>query len=209
MPAMPTITQDALLAARDAAGLARSEPVARPTPRHGSDSVGRLVAYAAADFEQRLLGRPPRHVTVTGGAGLIVVSIQQSLAAIEREVAADPAGSSRVRDFHHELFTESRPAFRDHVAALTGIDLAAGVLDIDLETGCLLKTFSTGPAIDLYLFGPPAPLLGVPIDWHVHAEAMRRQTVRQTIFTTSSTEAVGNGAPATARSHEGPSTMKR
>jgi uncharacterized protein YbcI len=196
MPAMPSTSSEAPFPAA-AAGPARPSLASRsPRARRPCGrAVGRLVAHAVADFEQRLLGRSPRHVTVTVGAGLIVVSLQQQLAPIEREVAADPAGSSRVQNFHQDLFADSRSAFREHVAALTGIDLAAGVLDIDLETGCLLKTFSTGPAIDLYLFGPPAPLLGLPIDWHVHAEAVRRQAVRQTTHATDTTEVGGRGAP--------------
>ena len=197
MPPIKSIRSIAQVPAPAATGPARpaSARLCPPNAEVGRQTVGRLVAHAAADFEQRLLGRPPRHVTVTVGAGLIVVSLQQPLAPIEQEVAANPAGRSRVRDFHHDLFTESREAFRDHVAARTGIDLAAGVLDVDLETGCLLKTFSTVPTIDLYLFGPPAPLLGVPIDWHVHAETLRLRAVRQAIHTTGSTEAGGNGAP--------------
>lgn len=180
MPATPPISRHASCPPTWPDGSAQLQRASTPrlNRRAGGQTVGRLVAQAVADFEQRLLGRPPRHVTVTHGAGLLVVSLQQPLTPIERELAADPAGSRRLEDFHHDLFSESRPALRDHVAAATGVDLAAAVLDIDLDTGCLLKTFSTGPAIDLYLFGPPAPLLGVPIDWHVHAEAVRRQTAR-------------------------------
>jgi len=142
----------------------------------GDRGLGRRLAAAAADFEQRLFGRPPRQVTVTTGRDL-VVCLQQPLAEIEREVAAEPAGWERLCCVHHELFAASQLAFREHVAEATGVDLATAVLGIDREIGCLLKAFSTGPTIDLYQFGPPTPPSD-PLERQVEAAAETRQPAR-------------------------------
>ena len=164
--------------------------------------LGRLLARAAAEFEQRLFGRPPRSVTVTSQGNTLSLCLQQPFGEMERELAADPASGRRIRVFHEDLFACLRGPFRDHVATATGIDLPVALLDIDLEHGCLLKTFSTGPEIDLYLFGPAADPLAAPIDGHAHADAnppaatrLRRQAAVELL--------------ATARSHEGSQTMKR
>ena len=170
--------------------------------RPADHPLNRLLARAAAEFEQRLFGRPPRSVTVTSQGNTISLCLQQPFGEMERELAADPASGRRIRVFHEDLFACLRGPFRDHVATATGIDLPVALLDIDLEHGCLLKTFSTGPEIDLYLFGPAADPLAAPIDGHAHADAnppaatrLRRQAAVELL--------------ATARSHEGSQTMKR
>ncbi|NBP89227.1 MAG: DUF2294 family protein [Planctomycetia bacterium] len=170
-----------------------------------SRPLGRLLAQAAAEFEQRLFGRPPRCVTVTGTAGALVLCLQQHLREVDHDLVDDRANSQRIRRFHEDMFACLRTPFREHIAAATGIELTVAVLDVDLENGCLLKTFSTGTAIDLYVFGPAAPPFGVPIDGHVSDESA---AVRPP-HTNRTRRRMAVEPTATARSHEGSQTMKR
>ena len=69
------------------------------------ERVARQVAKAAGTFEHLLLGRTPRSVTVVADGRWMVVGIHEAFSPVERRLAADEEGLSRVQDFHRYLLT--------------------------------------------------------------------------------------------------------
>lgn len=133
--------------------------------------LARQVARAAGSFEYEHLGREPSRVTVVTGRNWMVVSLQASLAPLERIVVRHCPASAAEIERRQRLATDgSIDALRDHVLRTTGVELVGAMVSVDAATGSVLKTFTTVPAVDLFLLGQGTPFLGVPIDAHVHAD---------------------------------------
>jgi uncharacterized protein YbcI len=133
------------------------------------ERVARQVAQAAGSFEHLLLGRTPRSVTVVADGRWMVVGIHEAFSPVERRLAADEEGLSRVQDFHRYLFDHSLDSLRNHVRRSTGVELRGAIAHVDASTGSVLKTFTTNPAVELFLLGQGLPTLGVPVNDHLHS----------------------------------------
>lgn len=133
------------------------------------ERVVRQVAQAAGSFEHLLLGRAPRSVTVVSDGRWMVVNLHEAFSPVERRLAADEEGSSRVQAFHRYLFDNSLHALRSHVRRSTGVELRGAIAHVDTTTGSVLKTLTTNPDVELFLLGQGLPALGVPINDHVHS----------------------------------------
>jgi len=144
------------------------------------ERLARQVAQVTGTFEHVLLGRSPTSVGVVADADWMVVHVHEPLSAVERRLAADAEGAVRVRDFHRYLFESSVDSLLRHVQNATGVHFRGAIAHVDLATGSVLKTLSTRAEIDLFLLGQGLPVLGVPVNAHLHAYG--------------STVAVGNGA---------------
>lgn len=140
-----------------------------PAARDYGPRLARRVAQAAASFEHLLLGRAPTSVTVIAAAGWMAVSILEPLSPIERRLAGEPPGSSRVREHHRSLFDATLAALCEHVRQATGVVLTGGLAHVDTISGTVTKTLATRADIELFLLGEGLPGLGVPVDAHVHA----------------------------------------
>lgn len=137
--------------------------------------LARQVARAAGTFEHRFMGGDPTNVTVVAGGDpggeWMVVSVQTTLAPLDRVVAAEcRERAAEIQRRQRAVFHRALPAVRDYVRRLTGVDLRGGMVGIDVATGGVVKTFATHPELELFLLGTGLPLLGVPIDAHVHAD---------------------------------------
>lgn len=143
-----------------------------PAPPHTELSrLARQVAQAAGTFENMLLHRVPRTVSVVTGQGWMVVHLQEDFDAIERRLADGGDGRKRVEEFHRFLFENSLPSLRSHVRRATGVHLDGAVTHVDAESRTVLKTFSTHPDIDLFVLGRGLPGAGVPVHEHRHCAA--------------------------------------
>lgn len=131
--------------------------------------LARQVAQAAGTFENMLLHRVPRAVSVVATEGWMVVHLQEDFDAMERRLAVGD-GRHRVEEFHRFLFENSLPSLRAHVRRATGVNLEGAVAHVDAENGTVLKTFSTHHTVDLFVLGPGLPGLGVPVNDHRHAD---------------------------------------
>lgn len=131
--------------------------------------LARQVAQATGTFENMLLHRVPRTVSVVTGQGWMVVHLQEEFDAIERRLADGGDGRRRVEEFHRFLFENSLPSLRSHVRRATGVHLEGAVTHVDAETRTVLKTFSTQPEVDLFVLGRSLPGAGVPVHDHHHA----------------------------------------
>jgi uncharacterized protein YbcI len=131
--------------------------------------LARQVAQAIGSFEHRLLGRTPTSVTVVAGEDWLVMSVNETLSPIERRLARDEAGCSRLQEYHQSLFEATLDALCDHVRQITGVRLTGGLAHVDAAAGSLLTTFTTRAAIELFLLGEGLPGLGVPVNVHLHA----------------------------------------
>ena len=147
---------------------------ASPLPKPGAPPVqvlARQVARAAGSFEYEQLGREPSRVTVVTGRSWMVVSLQASLAPLERIVVRNcPASAAEIERRQRVAMSRSLDDLREHVLRLTGVELVGAMVSVDAATGSVLKTLTTNPALDLFLLGEGMPFLGVPIDAHVHAD---------------------------------------
>ena len=148
---------------------------ARSTVHAGSDDVHRLarqVAQATGAFENMLLHRVPRSVSVVASDAWMMVHLHEDFDAVERRLAAetDGDGRHRVEEFHRFLFENSFPSLRSHVWRATGVMLRGAVAHVDADNGTVLKTFSTHPTVDLFVLGQGVPGLGVPVNHHRHAD---------------------------------------
>ena len=140
-----------------------------PPPRGFDPRLARQVAQATGGFEHRLLGRTPTSVMVVTYERWMVVNVSEPLSPIERRLARDEAGRSRLRQHHRALFEATLDALCDHVRQATGVRLTAGLVHVDTAAGSVTKTFTTQANIELFLLGEGLPGLGVPVNVHVHA----------------------------------------
>ena len=140
-----------------------------PPPRGFDPRLTRQVAQATGGFEHRLLGRAPTSVTVVAAEDWMVVNVSEPLSPIERRLARDEAGRSRLRQHHRSLFEATFDALCDHVRQVTGVRLTGGLVHVDAAVGSVTKTFTTQANIELFLLGEGLPGLGVPVNVHVHA----------------------------------------
>jgi len=131
--------------------------------------VARQVAQATGSFEHLLLGRPPTSVTVVVKGDSMVITIHETFSDVERRLARDDQGRHRVRDFHRYLFDTTLDLLREHVEENTGVQLHGALAHVDMTTGSVVKTLTTDADIELFLLGEGLPMLGVPVDAHLHA----------------------------------------
>jgi uncharacterized protein YbcI len=132
--------------------------------------LARTVAHAAGTFENLLVGRSPTSVTVVADGDWMVVTLHESFTAAERRISNDDAGAARVDAFHRYLFEQSLDALATHVRKITGVEIRGAIAHVDRHTGSVLKTFTTHPDVDLMLLGPGLPMLGVPVNAHLHGQ---------------------------------------
>lgn len=144
-------------------------PDATPKVCPSAKRLARHVAQATGSFENLLVGRSPTSVTVVADGDWMVVTLHEAFTETERRVARDDAGAARVDAFHRYLFEHSLDALATHVRRATGVEIRGAIAHVDMHTGSVLKTFTTHPDVDLVLLGPGVPVLGVPVNAHLHA----------------------------------------
>lgn len=132
--------------------------------------LARHVAQATGTFENLLVGRSPTSVTVVADGDWMVVTLHEAFTAAERRISHDDAGAARVDAFHRYLFEHSLDALASHVRKVTGVEIRGAIAHVDRHTGSVLKTFTTHPDVDLLLLGPGLPMLGVPVNAHLHTQ---------------------------------------
>ena len=145
------------------------KPVGLP-PTTELQRLARQAAQATGTFENMLLHRVPRAVSVVAADDWMVIHLQEEFDAVERRLVEAVDGRRRVEEFHRFLFENSLASLCSHVRRTTGIHLKGAVAHVDAETCTVLKTFSTHPAIDLFVLGQGLPGLGVPVNDHRHAD---------------------------------------
>lgn len=139
-------------------------------------SLARRVARAAGTFEHLLTGRPPTSVTVVANGDGLVITLHASFSPLERDIAAHgERGRERVESYHRRLFEHSCDAFRNHLRTSTGVSLESAISHVDRTTGSVLKTFTTAKNVEVFLLGNGLPVLGVPVDTHLHANGVHVQ----------------------------------
>jgi len=131
--------------------------------------LARQVARATGTFEHLLTGRAPRSVMVVCNGDCIVVSLHEAFSPLERRLACEEDGLTRVKDYHRYLFDQSLDSLRTHVKRSTGVELRGALAHVEESTGSVLKTFTTDPDVELFLLGQGLPALGVPVNDHLHA----------------------------------------
>lgn len=138
--------------------------------------LARRVARAAGTFEHLLTGRAPASVTVVANSEALVVTLHESFSPLERNIMATGArGRERVESYHRRLFEHSCEAFRSHLRTSTGVALESAISHVDGTTGSVLKTFTTAKSVEVFLLGHGLPVLGVPVDTHLHANGVHVQ----------------------------------
>lgn len=138
--------------------------------------LARRVARAVGTFEHLLTGRAPRSVTVVANGDALVITLHESLSALERDIMlTGERGRERVESYHRRLFEHSCTNFRSHLRTSTGIAIESAISHVDRTTASVLKTFTTAKSVEVFLLGNGLPALGVPVDAHLHANGVHVQ----------------------------------
>jgi hypothetical protein len=130
----------------------------------------RVMARAAASYEHALTGENPRWITIVSAGDLVIVTLQGTYG---RE-----NGSAGNRSLQSSSIARSLDGLRRYIRGVSGIDLRSAVWSADPLNASLCKTLATHASLDVFQLGHGIPLLGVPIDTHLHADGPRADAPR-------------------------------
>jgi Na+-translocating membrane potential-generating system (MpsC) len=81
----------------------------RTIPMTQPHSLAQQIAQTAIAFEEHRLGRRPKSVTVVLGGDTLVIMMHGVLSRAEMALAENPVGTSKLLEFHQELFKHASP----------------------------------------------------------------------------------------------------
>src|ERR1700676_779580 len=86
-------------------------------------SMAQQIAQKATAFEEQRLGRRPTAVTMVLGGDTLVITMHGVLSPAEQALAASPAGSAQLQEFHQNLFQLSSDPLRREIKRITGLEI--------------------------------------------------------------------------------------
>lgn len=110
-------------------------------------SKAKQIAQAAAAFEQRSTGRPPRSVTVVVSDDTLVITLHGTFSRAEATLAKTPEGAARLREFHRELFGTACQPLRHEIRKIVGADVREATAEVETTTGTVVQVFSLDHAV--------------------------------------------------------------
>lgn len=130
----------------------------------------RALAKAAGSFEHALSGENPRCISIVSAGDVLVLTLQGSLQGGPSAIGLRSDEASGI--------ARSLDGLRRYVRGVCGIDLRSAIWSADPLNGSLCKTLATHAALDVFQLGRGIPVLGVPIDAHLHADGPRAALAR-------------------------------
>ena len=117
-------------------------------------SMARQIAQTAIAFEEQRLGRKPTSVTVVLGGDTLVITMHGVLSRAEMTLAATPAGSSKLQEFHQNLFQLSSDPLRQEIKRITGLEICE---DAKNKVAAAVQVFSVGTVVQVFLLAGRLP----------------------------------------------------
>jgi hypothetical protein len=135
-----------------------------------SHQRARALAKAAGSYEHALSGETPHCISIVSAGDVMVVTLQGALRGEPFATGGRPDETSGI--------ARSLDGLRRYVRGVCGIDLRSAIWSADPLNGSLCKTLATHAALDVFQLGRGIPVLGVPIDAHLHADGPRAASAR-------------------------------
>ena len=116
-------------------------------------TVAQQIAQAARDAQEQRTGHRPKAITVVFSGDTLVITLHDALTPAEKEMAKDPAGVTKVQEFHRELFKSSVDSLRAEIKRITGVAVGEAVAEVETTTGAVVHAFTTGTMVQVFRLG--------------------------------------------------------
>ena len=117
-------------------------------------SMAQQIAQTAIAFERQRLGRKPTSVTVVLGGDTVVITMHGVLSPAEKALAASPAGSAQLQEFHQQLFNLSSDPLRQEIKRITGLEVCEAAKD---KATAAVQVFLVGTVVQVFLLAGRLP----------------------------------------------------
>lgn len=117
-------------------------------------SMAQQIAQTAIAFEEQRLGRKPTSVTVVLGGDTLVITMHGVLSLAEKALAASPAGSARLQEFHQNLFQLASEPLRQEIKRITGLDICEDSIN---RATAAVQVFAIGTVVQVFLLAGRLP----------------------------------------------------
>ena len=119
--------------------------------KHFTAAMAQQIAAAASAFQEKQTGHAPRSVTVVLSDETLVITLHGALSEAERAITRNPAGASKVQEFHRQLFSNSVGPLRDEIKRITGVDVREAAAEIEPASGSIIHAFTSGAMVQVFL----------------------------------------------------------
>jgi uncharacterized protein YbcI len=109
------------------------------------------IAMAATAFQKKQTGHAPRSATVVLTDETLVITLHGALSEAERALSKDPAGASKVQEYHRQLFTNSVSSLREEISRITGVAVREAAAEIETCSGSIVHAFTSGAMVQVFL----------------------------------------------------------
>jgi uncharacterized protein YbcI len=120
-----------------------------------SSGKAQQIAHVARAFEQEYTGRPPRSVTVVLSDDALVITLRGALSEAEKALARNPNGTTKVQEFHRQLFASAAGTLQREIERITRVKVREATAEIEPRSGMLVRAFATGTVVQVFLLADP------------------------------------------------------
>lgn len=128
--------------------------------KHFTASMAQQIATAASAFQAKQTGHAPRSVTVVLSDETLVITLHGALSEAERAITLNPAGASKVQEFHRQLFSNSVGPLRDEIKRITGVDVREAAAEVEPASGSIIHAFTSGAMVQVFLLNEGMSVTG-------------------------------------------------
>lgn len=121
-------------------------------------SMAQQIARAAVDFEQRRTGHGPESITVTLGRDTMVITLHGALSPAEKVMAQSPEGTTRLQEYHRQLFQNSSDPLRQEICRITGVAVRDAAANVETVNGSAVQVFPSGTMVQVFLLDRDVPV---------------------------------------------------
>ncbi|QNN21836.1 DUF2294 domain-containing protein [Planctomycetales bacterium ZRK34] len=122
-----------------------------------SQTMAQQIAEAASAFQLQRTGHKPTAVTVVLSQDTLVITLHGALTPAEQAMASDPAGATKVQDFHRQLFASSSDTLRHEIKRITGVDVREATAEVETKTGTVVHAFTSGTMVQVFQLAEVVP----------------------------------------------------
>jgi uncharacterized protein YbcI len=116
-----------------------------------ADPVVIELASMASALQLKRTGHLPKSVTVVLGEDTLVVTLDGALTPAEQALTRTPEGSTKVQEFHRQLFANSNDEMCREITRITGRQIRESAAEVNNSDGTALRTFPTGSMVQIFL----------------------------------------------------------
>ena len=112
------------------------------------------LARVASTLQCQRTGVAPKAVTAILSENTLVVTMEDALTPVERDLVQTPQGATQVQDFHRQLFASSFESMREMIKTITGRDVREATAEIETNVGAIAHAFKSGAMVQVFLLNP-------------------------------------------------------